>query len=131
MCGFYPAIIDQELPVDYILTQMNMPWLRYVFQIVRFDTVCNGINHAGACFNQRTKQYNLKYIAQYHRWRTVYSKTQRIPERCWYCGLYRRYHRYRTRQPMIPTHLLRPNSSDRIEPAEASTTPKIIKIRMI
>ncbi len=39
MCGFYPAIIDQELPVDYILTQMNMPWLRYVFQIVLFGTL--------------------------------------------------------------------------------------------
>ena len=39
MCGFYPAIIDQELPVDYILTQMNMPWLRYIFQIVLFGTL--------------------------------------------------------------------------------------------
>lgn len=39
MCGFYPTIIDQELPVDYILTQMNMPWLRYVFQIVLFGTL--------------------------------------------------------------------------------------------
>lgn len=39
MCGFYPVIIDQELPVDYILAQMNMPWLRYVFQIVLFGTL--------------------------------------------------------------------------------------------
>nr|WP_294681060.1 hypothetical protein [uncultured Anaerotignum sp.] len=39
MCGFYPVIIDQELPVDYILSQMNMPWLRYVFQIVLFGTL--------------------------------------------------------------------------------------------
>ena len=39
MCGFYPTIIEQELPVDYILTQMNMPWLRYIFQIVLFGTL--------------------------------------------------------------------------------------------
>lgn len=39
MAGFYPTIIDQELPVDYILTQMNMPWLRYMFQIVLFGTL--------------------------------------------------------------------------------------------
>lgn len=39
MAGFYPAIVDQELPVDYILSQMNMPWLRYVFQIVLFGTL--------------------------------------------------------------------------------------------
>ena len=32
-------IIEQELPVDYILTQMNMPWLRYIFQIVLFGTL--------------------------------------------------------------------------------------------
>ncbi|MGN0136889.1 YkvI family membrane protein [Anaerotignum sp.] len=39
MCGFYPVIIDQELPIDFILSQMNMPWLRYVFQIVLFGTL--------------------------------------------------------------------------------------------
>lgn len=39
MSGFYPTIIDQELPVNYILTQMNMPWLQYVFQIVLFGTL--------------------------------------------------------------------------------------------
>lgn len=39
MSGFYPSITDQELPVDYILTQMNMPWLRYIFQIVLFGTL--------------------------------------------------------------------------------------------
>ncbi len=39
MCGFYPVIIDQELPVDFILAQMNMPWLRYMFQIVLFGTL--------------------------------------------------------------------------------------------
>ena len=39
MAGFYPTIIEQELPVDYILTQLNMPWLRYIFQIVLFGTL--------------------------------------------------------------------------------------------
>ncbi|MDD4843292.1 MAG: hypothetical protein PHU31_03030 [Anaerotignum sp.] len=39
MAGFYPVIVDQELPVDYILSQMNMPWLRYIFQIVLFGTL--------------------------------------------------------------------------------------------
>ncbi|WMI80109.1 YkvI family membrane protein [Anaerotignum sp. MB30-C6] len=39
MCGFYPTIMEQELPVDYILTQMKMPWLRYIFQIVLFGTL--------------------------------------------------------------------------------------------
>lgn len=39
MCGFYPVIIDEELPVNYILTQMNMPWLQYIFQIVLFGTL--------------------------------------------------------------------------------------------
>lgn len=39
MCGFYPHISEQELPINYILTQLNMPWLQYVFQIVLFGTL--------------------------------------------------------------------------------------------
>lgn len=39
MSGFYPAIIQEELPINYILTKMNMPWLQYLFQIVLFGTL--------------------------------------------------------------------------------------------
>ncbi|MDO4531084.1 MAG: hypothetical protein Q4C06_03810 [Bacillota bacterium] len=39
MCGFYPMIIDETLPVDFMLIQMNMPWMRYLFQIVLFGTL--------------------------------------------------------------------------------------------
>lgn len=39
MSGFHAEILDIELPVDYILSKMNMSWLRYIFQIVLFGTL--------------------------------------------------------------------------------------------
>ena len=39
MCAFYPQIIDEELPIAYMIDQMGMPWLQYVFQIVLFGTL--------------------------------------------------------------------------------------------
>ena len=36
---FYPQIIDEELPIAYMIDQMGMPWLQYVFQIVLFGTL--------------------------------------------------------------------------------------------
>lgn len=39
MSGFYPQILEQELPINYILNEMNMPWLQYMYQIVLFGTL--------------------------------------------------------------------------------------------
>ena len=39
MCAFYPQIIDEELPIAYMIDKMGMPWLQYVFQIVLFGTL--------------------------------------------------------------------------------------------
>lgn len=39
MMGFYPQIVDQALPVNFILNKLNMPWLQYLFQIVLFGTL--------------------------------------------------------------------------------------------
>ncbi|MGI6204785.1 MAG: hypothetical protein ACOYJH_05865 [Anaerovoracaceae bacterium] len=39
MCGFYPEIISEELPINYILTKMHMPWMQWLFQIVLFGTL--------------------------------------------------------------------------------------------
>lgn len=64
MCGFYPVIIEQELPIDFILTQMNMPWLRYVFQIVLFGTLIEtGSGLIYSITDRLSESYNVKGIA--------------------------------------------------------------------
>ncbi len=39
MVGFSPEVLSQGLPVNYMLTQLNAPWLQYVFQFVLFGTL--------------------------------------------------------------------------------------------
>jgi uncharacterized membrane protein YkvI len=53
MLGVYPGVVDQTIPVDYLLEQMNTPWLRILFQIVLFGTLIEtgvGVIHG---FNER------------------------------------------------------------------------------
>ncbi len=53
MLGVYPEVLDESIPVDYLLATMNMPWLRVVFQIVLFGTLIEtgvGVIHG---FNER------------------------------------------------------------------------------
>lgn len=53
MLGVYPEVLDESIPVDYLLSSMNLPWLRVVFQIVLFGTLIEtgvGVIHG---FNER------------------------------------------------------------------------------
>jgi len=53
MLGVYPAVLDESIPVDFLLSEMGMGWLRVVFQIVLFGTLIEtgvGVIHG---FNER------------------------------------------------------------------------------
>ncbi len=39
MVGFSPAVLSEGLPVNYMLSQLNAPWLQYLFQLVLFGTL--------------------------------------------------------------------------------------------
>ncbi|WP_317855443.1 hypothetical protein [Chakrabartyella piscis] len=39
MVGFSPEVLSEGLPVNYMLSQLNAPWLQYIFQIVLFGTL--------------------------------------------------------------------------------------------
>ena len=39
MCAFYPTINDETLPIAYMISQMDIPWFQYIFQIVLFGTL--------------------------------------------------------------------------------------------
>ena len=53
MLGVYPEVLQESIPVDYLLQAMDMAWLRIVFQIVLFGTLIEtgvGVIHG---FNER------------------------------------------------------------------------------
>ncbi len=39
MTAFYPFVLSEPLPVNAILSVLNLPWLQYAFQIVLFGTL--------------------------------------------------------------------------------------------
>ncbi len=53
MLAVYPEVLNESIPVDYLLTAIGWPWLRILFQIVLFGTLIEtgvGVIHG---FNER------------------------------------------------------------------------------
>lgn len=53
MTAFIPAIADEALPSDYLLTRLGHPWFRYLFQLMIFAALLESGTGAVHAINER------------------------------------------------------------------------------
>lgn len=53
MCAFLPGIADEALPSDYLLARLDVPWFRFLFQLMIFAALLESGTGAVHAINER------------------------------------------------------------------------------